>query len=104
MVPPVVVVVVAAPVVVLLVVATTKFFDGAWMVIVFLPLLILMCRGIHAHYTQADPSFTKSLLFIFFKEVWRRINDIILHTNANFYRSFQLFKVYCFIFFICHFS
>src|SRR5437773_5355190 len=39
---------------VLLVVATTKFIDGAWMVVVLLPLLILMFRGIHAHYTQAD--------------------------------------------------
>jgi len=40
--------------VVLLVVATTKFFDGAWMVIVFLPLLIMMFRAINRHYTQAD--------------------------------------------------
>jgi amino acid transporter len=39
--------------VVLLVVATTKFVDGAWMVVVLLPLLILMFRGINAHYTQA---------------------------------------------------
>jgi amino acid transporter len=40
--------------VVLLVVATTKFVDGAWMVVILLPLLILLFRGIHAHYTQAD--------------------------------------------------
>src|SRR5437773_950897 len=39
--------------VVLLVVATTKFADGAWMVVVLLPLLIILFRGIHAHYTQA---------------------------------------------------
>src|ERR687885_2962305 len=39
---------------VLLVVATTKFLDGAWMVVVLLPLLILMFRAIHAHYTQAE--------------------------------------------------
>src|SRR5205814_3186397 len=38
---------------VLLVVATTKFTDGAWMVIVLLPLEVLVFRGIHAHYTQA---------------------------------------------------
>jgi amino acid transporter len=38
---------------VLLVVATTKFLDGAWMVVVLLPLLILLFRGIHAHYTEA---------------------------------------------------
>jgi hypothetical protein len=40
--------------VVLLVVATTKFLDGAWMVVVLLPLLILMFRGINKHYEQAD--------------------------------------------------
>jgi hypothetical protein len=40
--------------VVLLVVATTKFLDGAWMVVILLPLLIVLFRGIHAHYTQAD--------------------------------------------------
>src|SRR6266545_1816062 len=39
---------------VLLVVATTKFIDGAWMVVVLLPLLILMFRGINAHYAEAE--------------------------------------------------
>jgi amino acid transporter len=39
--------------VVLLVVATTKFADGAWMVVVLLPLEVLLFRGIHAHYEQA---------------------------------------------------
>ncbi len=39
--------------VVLLVVAVTKFADGAWMVVVLLPLLIILFRGIHAHYSQA---------------------------------------------------
>jgi amino acid transporter len=38
---------------VLLVVATTKFADGAWMVVVLLPIVVLLFRGIHAHYTQA---------------------------------------------------
>jgi amino acid transporter len=38
---------------VLLVVATTKFADGAWMVVVLLPIEVLLFRGIHAHYTQA---------------------------------------------------
>src|SRR5439155_9529187 len=38
---------------VLVVVATTKFADGAWMVIVLLPLEVLLFRGIHKHYTQA---------------------------------------------------
>jgi amino acid transporter len=40
--------------VVLLVVAVTKFADGAWMVVVLLPMLIILFRGIHAHYSQAD--------------------------------------------------
>ena len=39
--------------VVLLVVATTKFVDGAWMVVVLLPLEVLLFRAIHAHYTEA---------------------------------------------------
>src|ERR671939_898275 len=38
---------------VLLVVATTKFLDGAWMVVILLPLEVLLFRGIHAHYAQA---------------------------------------------------
>jgi amino acid transporter len=38
---------------VLLVVATTKFLDGAWMVVVLLPMLILLFRAIHAHYSEA---------------------------------------------------
>jgi amino acid transporter len=38
---------------VLLVVATTKFADGAWMVVVLLPLEVLLFCGIHAHYEQA---------------------------------------------------
>ncbi len=38
---------------VLLVVATTKFLDGAWMVVVLLPLEVLLFRGIHAHYSRA---------------------------------------------------
>ena len=40
--------------VVLLIVATTKFVDGAWMVVVLLPLEVLLFRAIHAHYEQAD--------------------------------------------------
>jgi amino acid transporter len=39
---------------VLLVVATTKFGDGAWMVVVLLPLEVLLFRAIHAHYEQAS--------------------------------------------------
>jgi amino acid transporter len=39
---------------VLAVVGTTKFFEGAWMVVVLVPLLILMFRAINGHYTQAS--------------------------------------------------
>jgi amino acid transporter len=43
----------AATFVVLVVVALTKFADGAWMVVVLLPVLILLFRAIHMHYSQA---------------------------------------------------
>jgi hypothetical protein len=39
--------------VVFVVVATTKFMDGAWMVVVLVPLLIIGFRAINSHYTQA---------------------------------------------------
>ena len=39
--------------IVAVVVASTKFLDGAWIVIVLIPLLILMLRGIHRHYITA---------------------------------------------------
>ncbi len=39
--------------VVLLVVASTKFLDGAWLVVVLLPILILGFRAIHRHYEMA---------------------------------------------------
>ncbi|HEY1293250.1 MAG TPA: APC family permease [Chloroflexota bacterium] len=42
-----------ATLLVLLVVAVTKFADGAWMVVVLLPIEVLIFRAIHAHYTQA---------------------------------------------------
>lgn len=32
------------------IIASTKFIHGAWIVIVLIPLLIMMFRGIHAHY------------------------------------------------------
>ena len=40
--------------IVALVVATTKFTHGAWMVIVLIPLLVMMFRAIHRHYTEAS--------------------------------------------------
>jgi hypothetical protein len=36
------------------VVGFTRFLDGAWIVIILIPLLILVFRGIHKHYTQAS--------------------------------------------------
>jgi amino acid transporter len=36
--------------VVLVVIASTKFVHGAWIVILAVPLLVLLLRGIHAHY------------------------------------------------------
>ena len=33
-----------------LIIASTKFMHGAWLVIVLIPILIMMFRGIHAHY------------------------------------------------------
>ncbi|MDQ3541856.1 MAG: APC family permease [Chloroflexota bacterium] len=35
------------------VVGFTRFLDGAWIVIILIPLLILLFRGIHRHYIQA---------------------------------------------------
>jgi len=35
------------------VVGFTRFLDGAWIVIILIPLLILVFRGIHRHYTHA---------------------------------------------------
>jgi amino acid transporter len=74
--------------VVLLVVATTRFFDGAWMVVVLLPLLILMFRGIHAHYAHAasemapetplDPDEIRHLLIVPFAA----LNRVGLQTLA----------------------
>jgi hypothetical protein len=37
-----------------LIIATTKFVDGAWIVVVLIPLLILMFQGIHRHYTYVE--------------------------------------------------
>jgi len=36
--------------VVLMVIATTKFMDGAWMVVLLIPILVLIFKRIHAHY------------------------------------------------------
>ena len=38
--------------VVALIIATTRFTQGAWMVLILIPALILLMRGIHHHYEQ----------------------------------------------------
>ena len=42
-----------ATAIVALVVGVTKFTHGAWIVVVLIPLLILLLRGIHTHYDEA---------------------------------------------------
>ena len=44
--------------VVALVVATSNFFQGAWLVIVLVPLLMLLLLGIHRHYRDLDKALT----------------------------------------------
>ena len=43
-----------ATLVVAVVIASTKFLDGAWIVVLLLPLLILMFVGIHHHYQRVE--------------------------------------------------
>lgn len=40
------------------IIASTKFIHGAWIVIVLIPLLIMMFRGIHAHYKAVSEQIT----------------------------------------------
>jgi hypothetical protein len=40
--------------VVALVIAYTKFLEGAWIVVVLIPLLVLMFMGIHRHYKRVE--------------------------------------------------
>ncbi len=40
--------------VVSLVIASTKFLEGAWIVVVLIPLLVLMFLAIHGHYTRVE--------------------------------------------------
>lgn len=42
-----------ATAIVALVVMTTRFFDGAWMVLVIIPLLVMVFRAIHTHYISS---------------------------------------------------
>lgn len=40
------------------IIASTKFMHGAWLVIVLIPILIMMFRGIHAHYQAVSEQIT----------------------------------------------
>ena len=40
------------------IIASTKFMHGAWIVIVLIPILIMMFRGIHAHYKAVTEQIT----------------------------------------------
>jgi amino acid transporter len=41
-----------------LIAAATKFTEGAWVVIVLVPLIVLACRRVHAHYVLARKALT----------------------------------------------
>jgi amino acid transporter len=43
---------------VVLIAAITKFAEGAWVVVVLVPLIILACRRVHAHYECAREALT----------------------------------------------
>lgn len=40
------------------IIASTKFAHGAWIVIVLIPVLIMMFRGIHSHYKAVAEQVT----------------------------------------------
>jgi hypothetical protein len=50
-----------ATLLVALVIATTKFMDGAWIVVLLIPLLVLMFLGIHSHYTHVERERTTEI-------------------------------------------
>jgi amino acid transporter len=43
---------------VVLIASITKFAEGAWVVVVLVPLIILACRRVHAHYVSAREALT----------------------------------------------
>ncbi len=49
-----------ATAIVAMVVGITKFTHGAWIVVVLIPLMIVLLRGIHRHYTQASQELMAS--------------------------------------------
>jgi len=50
-----------ATLLVALVIASTKFMDGAWIVVLLIPLLIMMFLGIHSHYTHVERERTTEI-------------------------------------------
>jgi hypothetical protein len=44
--------------VVVLIAAITKLTEGAWVVIVLIPLIVMACRRVHAHYERAREALT----------------------------------------------
>jgi len=52
-----------ATLVVAMVIATTKFAEGAWIVVLLIPLLILMFLVIHIHYTRVERERTTEIPF-----------------------------------------
>jgi amino acid transporter len=44
-----------------IVIASTKFLDGAWIVVLLIPLLILMFLAIHKHYTHVEQERTTAV-------------------------------------------
>ncbi len=49
--------------VVSLVIASTKFLEGAWIVVVLIPLLVFMFMGIHHHYERVERERTTDIPF-----------------------------------------
>jgi amino acid transporter len=43
---------------VVLIAALTKFLEGAWVVVVLVPLIVLFCESVHAHYERARIALT----------------------------------------------
>jgi hypothetical protein len=44
-----------------LVIATTKFLEGAWIVVILIPLLVLMFLAIHRHYRRVEKQRTTAI-------------------------------------------
>ncbi len=43
------------------IIATTKFLEGAWIVVILIPLLVLVFLGIHKHYTRVERERTTDI-------------------------------------------